>query len=65
MLELSLPNRFHTFGPESQVTRSKYTAFEGKPISYARNEGSEYVHMGPLSDYSVMALHSKDQLLVT
>lgn len=31
--------------------RSKYTAFEGKPISYARNEGFECMYVEPLLDY--------------
>lgn len=43
----------------------KYTGFEGKAISCARSEGSECIHLEPLLDYSVMALHSENQLLVT
>lgn len=45
--------------------RSKHTVFEGKPISDARNEGSECMHVEPLLDYNVMALYSENQLLVT
>lgn len=63
--ELSLLYRFHICGPESQVMRSKHTVFEGKPISDARNEGSECMHVEPLLDYNVMALYSENQLLVT
>lgn len=44
---------------------SKYTGFEGKAISYAGNEGSECLHVEPLLDYRVIALHSENQFLVT
>lgn len=55
--ELCLLYRFHIFGLESQVMRSKYNVFEDKPISYARNAGSEGMHVEAMLDHGVTALY--------
>lgn len=54
---VSFSHRYHIFGPESQVMRSKYNVFEGKQVYCASNAGSECMHVAPTLSYSITTLY--------